>query len=1376
MLPPYSNCHGIVLHLFKQVDASMHDAKLSFKASNGDSERTMIAFGNFDRLCFSPISRFVDYLNESSLAYRWIGGRNDIMLYPIIEKESADTRHFRFGEPEAGFRQPKLIITNDGDHIQKRFLLVTMLYVSGEAKSKIRNYETFLRIIKKRITEITQNYNNELSKLKGKKEIIFDIFGTFNSSELAIIWAADQFAEVQFLIDQIRYLSFSFEEEKEHVPVFTSSYTIIGFAEDAISPEWNLNDLSGGAMIQLASSTTRSVNDGFADETAIDYLNSLKEQAQNAGVEFDFYQCAGEYDFVVETRPPQIQLLLKDRDNNFGPLHAKSSKFSQFFSTSNTSLYYRQDEIENSLNNLDWHNFLRIDISPNDKATNISTYWKQPRVLIGASDALSDKAGSKYSTYRNAMLESSEHASSFCSNLDFLYSDFVHAVNNTPDWQWAKDLEFQFISAIDILSKLSIVNDQICVDRRYLNNSELIFNALRQQIRHVAEAGKFFFDDPCLLSESTSQFDLLFHMYYGAVKDILSCIYDRSLIKSSAQQSNLIPVIQFQPTTIVNSELYFDKKGLKDRFVNITIPYDSWGEPGIFILSLIHELYHYAAPFSRTGRNELFAKLILAELIANASAMMMVDMYKGEIKSHFTFELYKEAVLRVTVAIREALFIKLNSTDISNNYIIPRIHNENHSDVHWAEFYGIFEDWYIGVDGYDATDEKNFGAFLIDLLADICPKVTSKLDSSQFTSDCMVFSLLETEFKTTEATEVNDGSKDFATYLRKANENWIVYLVGQLRELLPDYSMTRLSEMGLCEYLLAVAILQEKLQNSSDITTDKAYPIRIGFIIHQLLNSKSQSAKTNMEAFSTFKDSFIEIYCSYSEKCCRIESFQKVEAQKIAEKWYEKFKGFLSTYYAQYGCYQGWFDQLAKNLFLPICQSSKNERLARNKTKFFNALQHADKSQTLFSNNLEMIWDYQRQPFLSDLYQVDTYEKTNPIIAPPAPVEPIDLSGRSTILITHNDDILKQIQSAASSLENTHKHVFGANVPQHGIWYRGSQNAEFSVIPSIMVHFLDKDNRKNNGTKGHNIDGALWQYQKNLIERFRYQADGSSEFINSSAYTVPDYIAIMQHYSQHTCYLDWSENAFKSLFFALEDYIQQDKPQYPDKDAALYLMDPMLYNRARKMIVDHHLAGGIFKRMIDRSSWIKAQNIALSQEEEGYIPNLSTQSGYDKYPMFSMNLPISFVKKNATIPSLGKFRLRGKGTRFQTYHDSELEAKKTTLKSVLCEVFNLPIAVHLSRLNPRIKTQYGQFVAFSPFALPVYGPNEIDDQSIQSDRFVYLCLRKIQEYFLEEFPKEEPFLYELRIKKDDKENFGLQLRKAGINKYDIYPELDNLKI
>lgn len=155
--------NGLVLHMYKHLDGSIFDTSV-LKNHRREKERTLTSFGNFDRLCFSPVNKFVDYLSESSSAYRWIGGRKDIMLYPLEADQSQ--RHFVFGEKEDGYVQPPLSIVQNGEICNRAFLLVSMFYVSGRAKASVTPYSAFLEYCKNAIQKAVEVANYRTKEIR----------------------------------------------------------------------------------------------------------------------------------------------------------------------------------------------------------------------------------------------------------------------------------------------------------------------------------------------------------------------------------------------------------------------------------------------------------------------------------------------------------------------------------------------------------------------------------------------------------------------------------------------------------------------------------------------------------------------------------------------------------------------------------------------------------------------------------------------------------------------------------------------------------------------------------------------------------------------------------------------------------------------------------------------------------------------------------------------------------------------------------------------------------------------------------------------------------------------------------------------------------
>ena len=117
-------------------------------------------------------------------------------------------------------------------------------------------------------------------------------------------------------------------------------------------------------------------------------------------------------------------------------------------------------------------------------------------------------------------------------------------------------------------------------------------------------------------------------------------------------------------------------------------------------------------------------------------------------------------------------------------------------------------------------------------------------------------------------------------------------------------------------------------------------------------------------------------------------------------------------------------------------------------------------------------------------------------------------------------DFLKQVAAARKKLGNPEV-----------LWYRGHHNAEFNLLASLL--------RFENGLAR----------EEDLFANFRKFSDRIFGRRESEWETLFE----MQHYGIPTRLLDWSETFGVALFFAVR-YNQSD---YPTKDAAIYLLDPL---------------------------------------------------------------------------------------------------------------------------------------------------------------------------------------------------------------------------
>lgn len=1402
--------NGLILHLYRQIDSSIFSAN-TLRVVQRSTNKTYTVFGNFDRLCFTPVSSFVDYLKRSESAYQWIGGRKDIMMYPILDSDNSSAgRHFTFvpHQNDSSFDLRFL------GGCKRRFLILSMLYLSDKAKSRVKSYETILIKCKRQIQRIVNKYN-ELICNDDETEIFFDMFGTFDAAEIGILWGADQFTDVQFLVDQIRFMSLNVADTIE--PLFTTSYSIVS-CYDHLSVVSSIQQLKGTAFIQLATGVSRDPVVVPSKSSVTAYLSDIQEEIKKEAPEtyITINACAGEYDYIVQTRPPHLSLLTKLSDGNYGPLHSKNPISAQLFSNSTTRLAYSEEDLLEYAKNFAWEDLLQIRIPADYTEMVTSADWEGKRHLCADKES--------YKRFITLLKNSVTNVSSLSTNVELLYGDFIRATNATPDRQWAYDLEVQVDTAFEVLAQFRSHSDsaKLLINREYIERSEELLQRLRQQIHHVTEAGKLSLDEPDLHIAASVEYDLLFHMYYGIVKEILDCMYDRIDGPTQSSQSRLVPLIQFELTPIIKSILYYDVPTIKSRILDISIPYDAWGEPNTYIAYLVHELFHYAAPFNRDLRNDIFAKFIITEVIVNAFQCMVQNMayaYRDDISnaetdSHIAqaddngtvyqarellLTNVENALVFVSNMLREKLFEFICNEDIGTLFAEDAVSNDEEDieyldhlrqiasgDANWNVYKDVLLSWCAGENAYDSEKRCTLAGLVREALKNASDCFDTQFSLVKYEVVHQGFAACENSYEACKdfiysilvydclGTNDKEPILDLYEFVQENIKTWAPNIISQLRELLPDQAMVQLAGLGISEYLLTFALSQEKLFNPPiALLKDNSLPIRVGYIIDHLLNLKQADYKQRLEVFSQYRSDFVDLFTSYVRLCNWADTTEGTAfstAEGKANQWFEYFLSLLSSYYSQYGCYGVVLEFLSQELYMPLLRPKRELRI-RNSTRLFYDALRSGNAKDLFEANLKTVWSFQHQKFLDELIV-----KTEP-----------DLTGENRHFFLHEsttklrcvqrhyhsvcrpilktDDLYGTFDSILRDLSDAHLSAFGTKIQQNGLWYRGSQNASFDILPSAMVHFLDSSLLAVTGSvKGTNSHGSLWKYQKSLLDEFKYQADGASEFINSASFTTPDYIALMQHYQQYTCYLDWSEDAFSSLFFALEKYIMEEPIDYRYADAALYIMDPMLYNRARKMIISRLYHGTWADD--PHAKWLYQQNQKLCDEVDGYIPNLSTKENLDQFPMFTLDF-----RRNFPPETTGKM-----------FHEVANKPENATLNDVIEELMNLPLAVHTSRLNPRIRKQSGQFVAYSPFALPVYklGGDDVDDpqnrKDIRARRFAYLSLLHIQEYFLRNFQDEKPFMYELRIRAGSKADIASYLRSTGISRYRIYPELTCLKL
>lgn len=132
-----------------------------------------------------------------------------------------------------------------------------------------------------------------------------------------------------------------------------------------------------------------------------------------------------------------------------------------------------------------------------------------------------------------------------------------------------------------------------------------------------------------------------------------------------------------------------------------------------------------------------------------------------------------------------------------------------------------------------------------------------------------------------------------------------------------------------------------------------------------------------------------------------------------------------------------------------------------------------------------------------------------------------------------------EIQSLADVMSNVENWLAASPGPK---WFRGSGNhPDYKLLPTLFRH---------SGVVGD--PSQILPLEARLKSRF---LQTSAPFLRNEPSTDFDWLFLQQHYGVPTRLLDWSENPYIALYFAISS-------SPPGADACVWMLDPILWNKS----------------------------------------------------------------------------------------------------------------------------------------------------------------------------------------------------------------------
>jgi len=596
---------------------------------------SLLVYGDYDRLSVERIDQFVRFRDVDHYAQHWMGPRQSVLLYRL-------TCPAAYWLPN-GWEDLLELFCRSGTDAKHRpaprsFLVFTMVTLDP----RLHKCDDFGQVLSRCCELILAQVHSKDVKLIQPDRISYQVYGSFSSAELVIVWYADQYVDALRLTDMLRYASLAdFQKTDQPFLPFVSLYSIIAQDRDgrADGAKWRSPRIEGNAELRF------SFQDGMGSEAELQTFlqETLKEllcdgdKALAAQITYAGQRNAGIYDYSI--RMPAFLLCDPGRGifHRGKPLHWDQDNVCRFFSLTHVQLCYDLDSSNTGDKRPSSVSMFCPGLSPAfpAAANTLRQHIEQiSRMVYGPEKSKAQgkppeprpwKTGSDmWAAYRSQGLRYVVKATvpstdGLCDSLDLLYSDFVNNCSNLTSSAWAEDLTCQFIAIIDYIAEQFY---QRCEGKKagMFSNIKSICEIYIQMIYHIAQSRRTVFIVPSCHLRYMGQYDMILHAYYGWVKYLLGLAY--SLHHKNGVQHTLIPTLTIDVIPEIRVCMYtvprhFQEGESISSIFSINLPLAAMTDFLRYSMTICHETAHLIIPHDRDRRNQVMGMLFFSEFTAN---------------------------------------------------------------------------------------------------------------------------------------------------------------------------------------------------------------------------------------------------------------------------------------------------------------------------------------------------------------------------------------------------------------------------------------------------------------------------------------------------------------------------------------------------------------------------------------------------------------------------------------------------------------------------------------------------------------------------------------------------------------------------------------
>ena len=733
------------------------------------------------------------------------------------------------------------------------------------------------------------------------------------------------------------------------------------------------------------------------------------------------------------------------------------------------------------------------------------TYWveeKQSQYCLGTGQTLDVCLADCQSSEENT--PSTELDSKIAS---FIVSEFDR-IMQTPRFEaWKPILKNQknIFERMVSCYEQNKINQDLCEIIDFTQDSLSIINQACSPAYEIPYHNHFY---------SGSHNDLL-KMYYGIISAIFKMGFQMAH-KNADDQHPIYFAINFESTISTYSTM-FTMNGSRDRFVVFFLPSDNLYNYPKMVPNLIHEVFHYIAPFDRRKRAENILKVIIVKILME-SVHISFEHSKGSLLSdeqnileqYFASKEFIDKVLKSTIDFVqncEPCFFSETSSYVSKKYF----------DV-FDSFRSVYQFVYKEIRTLIREEYKNSSFWNFK-------KYQSKrYDNGETIKEIFSSSPLKLR--------INDKSKDaeyeteFFSYDFCATMfDFMQEVMLNAKEVFCDICIARILDMNLEDYILMHYNALAQKSNRSE-----------------LLENLKTGQSSDMNIISSELRLLMMIFFFVDKE--KTDNGKEIETSKIAS-WINKRLAKISSLVGDQELFDAFRDRLHR-IFIDSCQDYEIYIDLMKEITCFGSVMNSFKDNSIRELKKNLIAAY-RDDVKSNInidsinYFTHFYYDTSSI----------SNNGSTAIGTMPYFPVKNQFYDVVSSVseyvDNVLSRMKDDNFKFFKPWFRGMCNRNFEVTPSL---FRVADPKL-----------SLYANQANII---KYAYEKTLFFDDLWKTSIREQMCFLQHYGMSTNLLDFSMDMLVALHFALNPDNPEDRKKIAsgDFEPAVYVFDPIEYSRA----------------------------------------------------------------------------------------------------------------------------------------------------------------------------------------------------------------------